>query len=327
MDFAVETWDPGYGTSTQQGDQADSARPVEAGIEVPVDRWQPITVSDQASAPSSVAFVDGVQRIDARVWINQVDQVATPGVCATVAAGTVVCTSNTAQIEAILVRRGLYTSAVTARSVINPGGLGQQVAYEVREVAGDSEEAISMAVHNHMTEVEHELSDQLKHHDMVIFDGPLGRRDDPNGVGYVKTQHVHYLADDLRSVLASLKPGQRTPVFRIGGHGPNWSWYMRLPGPVSHTMSGIVRLELPALGDITDAVDRADEITVTLPRFASEAHKDSRAPQNLYPIAGLERQLRRHLGDSKLLERALRTHANQPVAEPDRPRPIGAVGV
>ena len=40
--------------------------------------------------------------------------------------------------------------------------------------------------------------------------------------------------------------------------------------------------------------------------FASEPHKDARAPQNLYPIAGLEQRLRHLLGDARLMERALR---------------------
>jgi hypothetical protein len=54
--------------------------------------------------------------------------------------------------------------------------------------------------------------------------------------------------------------------------------------------------ELTALADLTALV---------LPRYASEAHKDARAPQNLYPISGLERELRRRLGDPALLHRAL----------------------
>jgi hypothetical protein len=47
-------------------------------------------------------------------------------------------------------------------------------------------------------------------------------------------------------------------------------------------------------------------VTATLPPYASEPHKDPRAPQNLYPIAGLERALRRRLGDQHVLYRALR---------------------
>lgn len=76
-------------------------------------------------------------------------------------------------------------------------------------------------------------------------------------------------------------------------------------------MSGVVRVELPGLGDASCAAARADQITAALPRFASEAHKDARSPQNLYPIAGLERELRRRLGDAKLLDRALRQHAHR----------------
>jgi hypothetical protein len=52
---------------------------------------------------------------------------------------------------------------------------------------------------------------------------------------------------------------------------------------------------------------------VTLARYASAGYKDSRAPQNLYPIAGLERALRRRLGDPGVLYRALRTAAGRPV--------------
>jgi hypothetical protein len=53
----------------------------------------------------------------------------------------------------------------------------------------------------------------------------------------------------------------------------------------------------------------ADRLASVLPRFASRPHKDARAPQNLYPIAGLERELRRRLGDTHLLQRALRAAA------------------
>ena len=53
----------------------------------------------------------------------------------------------------------------------------------------------------------------------------------------------------------------------------------------------------------------ADLSAVTLPRFASTPYKDPRAPQNLTPIAGLERRLRGMLGDQRLLLRALTTAA------------------
>lgn len=142
----------------------------------------------------------------------------------------------------------------------------------------------------------------------MVFDGPLRGRDASAGVGYVKTQHVQYLDENQHTVVAELNPGQRTPVFAIGSGGrfPRWSWYLRLPGPRSHPLSGIVRLELPGLGGPEAAAERADVVSATLPRFASEPHKEARAPQNLYPISGLEKQLRRRLGHPHLLEKALR---------------------
>ena len=59
-----------------------------------------------------------------------------------------------------------------------------------------------------------------------------------------------------------------------------------------------------------NAIGRANEVTVTLPRYASAPHKEARAPQNLYPIAGLENNLRGRLGNQQILERALRVAAH-----------------
>lgn len=41
-------------------------------------------------------------------------------------------------------------------------------------------------------------------------------------------------------------------------------------------------------------------------------HKAPRAPQNLFSIAGLERELRHRLGDAGFVQRALRNAAAQP---------------
>ncbi len=112
-------------------------------------------------------------------------------------------------------------------------------------------------------------------------------------------------------MLGDLKPGERTPLFLIKGRMGRYSWYVRLPGPLAHPLSGIVRCEAPALGEVGAAATRATSITAALPRFASEPHKDARAPQNLYPIAGLESELRRRLGDARFMERALRIASNR----------------
>src|SRR5690606_31375953 len=130
-------------------------------------------------------------------------------------------------------------------------------------------------------------------------------------VGYIKTHHVSYLPPALHPVVAHLGAGERTPLVRGGGHRYRWSWYLRLPGPATHAWWGVVRCEAPGDLALVDAVARADVVAATLPRFASQPHNDPRAPQNLHPIAGLERELKRRLGDAALLERALRAAAGQ----------------
>ncbi|MGI9595174.1 MAG: hypothetical protein ACR2QK_03380 [Acidimicrobiales bacterium] len=312
MRYAVDTWAPDYGTSREE-QLREASRPVDIAVEVPPDEWAPITPDPDSAVPDTITFVDGVRRIDARIWIADGAFSDKPGVCATVAAGAVRCSPGSATIELVVVERALYTSAGNAE----PLDLGPTGRYDLRPLAAATDEALYLAVHNHMSKVEEELSHDLDEPGLVVFDGPLGVRDGVNAAGYIKSQHVQYLEDDgQQQVIGRLEPGQRTPLFHIGGDLPNWSWYMRLPGPRSHSMSGVVRVELPGLADVSCAALRADEITAALPRFASEAHKDARSPQNLYPIAGLERELRRRLGDATLLDRALRRHAA--ASEPSR---------
>ncbi|MGF1595904.1 MAG: hypothetical protein ACFCVK_03085 [Acidimicrobiales bacterium] len=307
MRFAVESWDPAYGVSADEAALEPAATPVDAAVEVPLDRWGPVTPDPDLEAVS-ICFVDGVRRIDTRVWIDE-DDLVHPGICATVAAGVVHCETGRAAVGAVLVERGLYTAAGGAESI--EAGLAGR--YELQKTRGDDDAHLYLGVHDHMTELERAVSDELSGEQLVVFDGPLRGRDAATGVGFIKTQHRQYLESTQQRVVSRLADGQRTPLFSIasGDRFGRWSWYLRLPGPRSHPMSGIVRLELPEMGDAESAAARADVVSAALPRFASEAHKDARAPQNLYPIAGLERQLRRRLGDPHLLERELRVAASR----------------
>ena len=77
--------------------------------------------------------------------------------------------------------------------------------------------------------------------------------------------------------------------------------------------AGMLRRPAPA-----EVVALADLTSRLLPRFASTPHKDPRAPQNLVPIGGLERELRRRLGDQQLLSRSLRAAGPLPLEHPGR---------
>ncbi len=315
MRFVVEAWAPGYGASVDEDGLDRAKEPVDPTVELPVAEWRPLWPDGDAAAAGArddavIAFVDGVRRIDGRVWIDA-EPFPRTGLCASVAAGVVRCEPGSARVVAVEVERALHTTVDGAEG-IKIAGVG---TYEVRRANGDSDddETLSAGVGRHMTELELRVSEAAADAALIVFDGPLRGRNHARGVGYVKTQHVQFLEPGLLAVVAALEPGQRTPLFSVGDQFARWSWYLRLPGPRAHGLSGVVRLELPRLGSAADAAERADEVSARLPRFASEAHKEARAPQNLYPIAGLEHRLRHRLGDPMLLDRHLRVAAHSTV--------------
>lgn len=303
MRFAVESWSPEYGTAADQTQLDDAAGDVDVAVEVAPELWAPRWPAADATAPDRLLFVDGVRRVDAQVWFDD-DGVTRAGVCASVAAGSVHCEAGVARVLDVVVARGFFArSSPDAGPIVTRHG-----TYRYFPLTEDGPEAVNLGIHEQMTATEAGIA--AGHDvDLVVYDGPLRGRNDPRAVGYVKTQHVQYLPDELQMVLGRLDAGQRTPLFLMGGRGTRYSWYLRLPGPRPQPLAGVVRCEVVAVGTVDEAVARADEITATLPRYASEPHKDPRAPQNLYPIAGLEHQLRHRLGDQLLMERALRRAA------------------
>lgn len=306
MQFAVEAWDPDYGTGGDADALDSSTDVVDADIEVPRTEWTPIRPSCEP-VDGVIYFVDGVRRIDARIWVTDEGRVL-PGSCATVAAGSVACMPGAALIHDVQVRRAVFTPpATTAASIVTD--FGEYVHVPVKT---GSPEDLYLGIHEQMTELETETVPQAGLEDLVVFDGPLRGRNVARSVGLIKTQHVQYLEEDQQRVVAALDAGERTPLFLIGAGGfARWSWYLRLPGPRTHGWAGVVRCEMTAGSHLPLATpelagDMADLVSATLPRYASEPHKENRAPQNLYPIKGLEQALRRRLGDQRLLQRALR---------------------
>lgn len=311
MRFHVDPWDVEYGASLGI-DTPDAPEPSTAEVNVDLERpgadWAPIDPpADDGVAARRVLFVDGVRRIDARVWIEGDDGALHPGICASYAAGALRCDAR-AEVVATCVERGVFSAASTATEI--------QTSFAVyparRAVSGDLD-GLVLAVHERMTAAETAIVQAAAGQadvDLVVVDGPLrGRQLVEAAIGFVKSHAVAYLPAELHRLVATLRPGQRTPVFTIGTSYRRHSWYLRLPGPAGSPWAGVVRMECsPDLAPAA-AVALAGRASATLPRFASEPHKEPRAPQNLYPIAGLERELRRRLGDASLLYRYLRAAA------------------
>jgi hypothetical protein len=312
--YVVEQWAPEYGASVEPDALAESQAPVDISVELPADDWRPLGAGDRAEVPGDMAFVDGVRRVEARLWITGAPEARTsdhrPGICASYAAGAVRCNGSATVVEAA-VRRSLFCDGSGLEPIQTRHG-----RFGVRQVTGGSLDALSLGLQAAMGELEHEVSASVPHDCLLVVDGPLReRRTMSHAVGYVKTHHVAYLPAVVRDVVVALGAGERTPVFLIGDRFRRWSWYVRLPGDRSHGWAGVVRCEASPDRSVTEVRHLADCCALALPRFASEPHKDPRAPQNLYPIAGLERELRRRLGDPGLLYRALRAAPAGEVAD------------
>jgi hypothetical protein len=302
--FAVETWAPEFGAPVGADVLAESDAEVDITVERDAHDWAPI--APMAGPATTVLFVDGVQRIDARVWVDGGDGISRQGVCASWAAGVVRCDGRAAVVAAE-VRRGVLCAGPGIESIATRHG--DYRALPVPEVPGG--DALGQALGQARGDLEGRVAVEAgPDRELLVVDGPLGdRRHIVGAVGYVKAHHVSYLSVAQHQVVGRLAAGERTPLFTVGAGRFRYSWYLRLPGPATHPWWGVVRCE--ASGDLArgEAIARADQVAATLPRFASQPHNDPRAPQNLHPIAGLERELKRRLGDPALLERALRQTA------------------
>jgi hypothetical protein len=300
----VDAWDPSYGTSADPGDDGSDAV-TDLEVELPAERWRAV-LATPGTVPAAVHFVDGVRRIDAHVWIDG-PAGAVAGLAASYAAGVVSCRPGAALVDVVDVRRGLFTSAPEATGVRAP-----LVAYPVHRTAtGGDELVLSLELQRALAAAEVDCAARARTdgEDLLVVDGPLlGRGQLARVLGLIKTHRKPYLEGEPHALVGRLRPGERTPVFRVGTRWARCSWYLRLPCRPGAPWAGIVRVECPDLPPAA-AVELAGLSQAVLPRFASTEHKDQRAPQNLYPIGGLEKLLRRRLGDRLLLDRALRRAA------------------
>jgi hypothetical protein len=245
------------------------------------------------------------------------------------------CPRDGAHLAAAEVRRGLVTTAAHAVDVVTGAGryAADVIELKANQVPG---QVLSQRVQGLLNEVEIAVAARARQQlgvddDLIVVDGPLRGRDRlARAVGYIKTHHTAYLDPRQNAVVAALGAGQRTPLFRLTSIGGwrRYTWYLRLPCAPGAPWAGVVRLECSAELPVPDAVTLAGRSQVTLQRYASAGYKDSRAPQNLYPIAGLERALRRRLGDAGVVYRALRSAAGRPVdaAAGSATTPVVAVG-
>jgi hypothetical protein len=298
----VESWAPGYGSPLDPHQELHPAEgSVDPDVEIP-GTWRPIDGRDDGEAV--IAFVDGIQRIDARLTIDDPEAGPVPGLCGTIAAGAVIWERAVpvSTIDHVLVER--WAVVGEGRSETFPA-VELQPGY-VTTCAPDADPtSLLQSLGARRADAERRVAAELAERCAVFVDGPV-HESSPVTVGLIKRHFVTYLDEQHNRIVSALDPGQRTPVFTIAS-GRRYAWYVRVAAlPGGHSWTGIVRGEIPGRVPLAEAVAAADRTAALLPQVASEPHLDPRAPQNLVPIAALERDLRHRIGEPGLVYRALR---------------------
>ena len=261
----------------------------------------------------SVAFVDGVRRIEAALYRfdSETGRMAR-AVAGSHASGAVVADGAS---------RPAFERERVRRLVICGGDLPFEIpavrggwTWDTRSIHHDDPEALRADLQVRMRQDEGILAERLSEEGhLVVVDGPLTyvRSRDQPVIGYVKTHSRALLDPEHHRELPALRPGERTSLFTLGRD--RYSCYLRLvpTGGISGPWVGIVRLELPQSAGLPASVRVVQEAAAILPRYAGVAYRDPRAPQNLQPVGTLETRLRHLLGDPGLAYRAVREAVHQ----------------
>jgi hypothetical protein len=303
----IDPWDPEYGSSVEL--EPDLGQP--AGLELDIEvsgEWNPIAAPPMVELPHCV-FIDGVRRIDARLFAEDAE-VEAPALVGSWAVGCALST-RPPRIGEIRVGRELVVGGGLQADPVEMTVGGQTLRFEARSVPGATPLDPIQGLQNAMREAEARLAEETLvagEAELVVSDGPLTYFTSGPAVGMVKRQSRTYLDASRARVLSRLAEGERSPIFKLGEQRlERYSWFLRLAEQrsIDGTMAGIVRLEVGAR-DGLDAALRLGQLTsAVLPRFAPRPGRDPRAPQNLFPIGALENMLRHRLGDPALVRRAL----------------------
>ncbi|MFN3267302.1 MAG: hypothetical protein ACK41E_10755 [Deinococcales bacterium] len=331
--LSFEPWSPEYNTSLY----ADTTAPTsseDVDLTAELELWDKVRPGAYRVDFSALYFIDGRRRLEGRVWNKLPDGTLAAGLLGALAVG-VVTTKHDSLTPAKVVDRRLE------RHLILSGGVGANLIIENRsheygrleyvyEPFSDTqnlENGLVQRLQFLMRQAEDRMSGGLAlEQALLVLDGPLQRRAPERSMGYVKTLHQLYVAGEQLEVLSQLEKGERTPIFRIDSRVlPRYSWYVRLertPDYV-HPFAGLVRLEVRDSLGLTWAQAVADWSCRVLPRYSAKAFRDPRAPQQLMPVAFLESDLGRRMGDMAIIRRRIQAHlrgmnAREEVFEPER---------
>ncbi len=258
------------------GDDGDEPDAIERGCEMPEAEWQAVVVSEAPAREGEfpVRFIDGSQAGQPVVCVRTAEGWPIPLLISEVGAVALRGVGRRFEREFVAVERVLSFVAdpfpweeveAFAAALVNipelklrvlPANLPKEkyspFDYEIMRTQARAR------AQQEMTTLER-LALSVDRTAPTLVDGPLNRvmgSPDPFGplvIGVAKTQSADYLHAKGWQTLLDLKPGQRTPVFKILGLGggreanlPVASWYLKLAGgPQLAPNWGYVRVEVP----------------------------------------------------------------------------------
>lgn len=312
-------------------------------LEVPLADWRALRPVAPLAVAHAL-FLDGVRRVDARAVLEgAAPAFGALGSCAVGAVTCDLAGGGRAElVDDVIVERwcAIATDTLTDETDVlvpagpyGPAAYGgrdgsaaravPQLRFRVTQAKGTDWQAPVEQLQVVMRDAERRLATRLRARldgmgagggrALLVCDGPrplFGA--DENVIGYLKTIKEQRLPAAALAVVRGLEEGERSPVYLAGeGEHARFEWYLRLrdPRPWLHTLAGSVRVQAHAGPDpralLGAATAIADWSAANLPRFATKAHQDPRAPQQLLPVRSLEAALRRRLGSAPLVRRRI----------------------
>lgn len=337
----LDPWAAEYTTAYYADTVQEALDSQKIDIRVEQASWQaltPLATNEDAMPWQRLLFSDGSRRIEARVLLEDDDNIHLAfGAMGSYAIGLVHCCPkqpssfaahfvDTASVVGIpnVHRLCALSHGREREDIALPADLQRSfgsLRYTISPCEHTEADAVIQQVQNEMLKAERRLISAVMHHyddALIICDGQNPLLESPqahNVVGYVKTIHQLRVAREQLEVVCALKEGQRSPLYLVmpenSKKSPYFECFLRLrdPSPWLYSLAGMVRLQFFAGKDpermLEPAQKRADWLSLNLPRFASRQYQDPRAPQQLLPVRALEAELRRRMGNAQLIRQRI----------------------
>jgi uncharacterized protein len=323
LKLTLEPWSPEYDTSFHADESKFqlTTRPEDINLSVELEPWGPVQARRFEVDFTKIFFVDGRRRLEGKVWAETSSTDSSRGLLGTYAVGAVQSRAEAltpaAIYERVLILAHPDGEDLTIKAKGHEYG-DLRYTYKHLNETQNQDLALEARLQYFMRQEEDAIASSLPLEDaLLVLDGPLQVRAPDRAMGYVKTLHNLYIGPREIPVLRQLQPGQRTPIFLIAAGLKRYSWYLRLAevAPFMQPFAGLVRLEVRNDLGLEWAQRVADWSCVILPKYAAKSFRDPRAPQQLMPIAFLESELGRRMGDMNIIRRRIQAYLREQAGE------------